>query len=437
MNRSLRLRFVALFAIAVSVVLLMILAINNLGLEKYYISRKVGNIETAYAEIDRAVQHQSVDEISDILEECSEKYNLSIALVDSFTSRPIISSERDREVLLQRAQEKLFGTNGEKDRILKETENYQITRTATGIECFGYCTDNATMVLMNTPVGNIKENVGLSNRFLIYVALGSLAAGVIVVIILSGRAMKVSELEAENRRLQAALDEKEKQEARTRDFVSNVSHELKTPVALIQGYAEGLADGLCSDEESRKYYSDVIVDEAHRMTAVINQLLMLTSLESGTRELQMEPVDISSLAAAIAENSKLLADRKKASVIKNIPEGLMAVCDQFGIESVVSNYISNAVHHVNEGGSIFVSVSGDSGKILVKVINTGSHIPEAEMDHIWDKFYKVDKAHARSYGGSGIGLSIVKAVMDAHGQRYGVRNLNDGVEFWFELEAVK
>ena len=119
-------------------------------------------------------------------------------------------------------------------------------------------------------------------------------------------------------------------------------------------------------------------------------------------------------------------------------EPLFVYGDEFKIEEVLTNFVSNAIHHVKKGGEIRADISADAeaGKARVSVFNSGEPIPPEDLDRIWDKFYKVDKAHSRSYGGSGVGLSIVKAICDAHGAGYGVQNRPDGVEFWIELSLA-
>ena len=142
-----------------------------------------------------------------------------------------------------------------------------------------------------------------------------------------------------------------------------------------------------------------------------------------------------------------MAEEKQAELVLSLPEDdageplpVPVTADEFKIEEVLTNYISNAAHHVNEGGTIRIRTEAcgeDDSRVRVHVFNTGSSIPEEDITHIWDKFYKVDKAHSRSYGGSGIGLSIVKAIMDAHGMPYGVSSTEEGVDFWFELPSKK
>ena len=221
------------------------------------------------------------------------------------------------------------------------------------------------------------------------------------------------------------------------DFVNNASHELKTPIALIQGYAEGLNEGMCEDKDSRKYYTDVIIDEANRMNSMVKQLLSLSVLESGSMELQKETFDIYEMVAALAESTKILAADKNVEFKLEGSSGILINADEFKLEEVVTNYISNAIKHVSDNGRIEIRLIPDEDRIKLEVYNTGSAIPKEDIEHIWDKFYKVDKAHSRDYGGTGIGLSIVKAILEIHDMPYGVENVDDGVMFWFEAKIQK
>lgn len=429
-------RFIAVFALAILLIVLVTLVLNIWGLRPYYEQQKVKSMQEAYRLIDETVLAEDNSGLSDILDDYSERDNVSIALYDSYTNTVLVSSERDNEFLLQKLRDRLFGNSAvTDDKTVVSEENYTITRGSGDIEFFGYCSDNRVMVLMSTPVQGMQNAAEQSNHFLMLVGVTALILGIVAVIILTGKVSRIYALEVENEKLQHDLEEKEKQNQIQREFVANVSHELKTPITIIRGYAEGLAEGLCQDEESRNYYSGVIVDETERMHQIVQQLLMLSKIESGQDELEKSEFCLSDMIRDIAASMDLLMEKKNVELETDITDGINVNADEMKIESVITNYLSNAVQHVDDGGRIKVSLSSGGGRAHVSVFNTGSTIPEEALEHIWDKFYKVDKAHARTYGGSGIGLSIVRAVMDAHGMPYGVVNHEGGVEFWCELET--
>ena len=219
------------------------------------------------------------------------------------------------------------------------------------------------------------------------------------------------------------------------DFVAAFTHELKTPIALIQGYAEGLCDGMCEDPESRSYYCEVIMDEANKMNKMVKQLLTLSSLESGNDKPVMDRFNLTELVRGVVNASKILLEQNEIQVDFDAQTPVYVWADEFKIEEVFMNFFSNAVNHCEDDKIIEVKMEQKDGKVRVSVFNTGKPIPEDSIHHIWEKFYKVDKARTREYGGSGVGLSIVKAIMESMNQQFGVNNYNNGVEFWFELET--
>ena len=245
----------------------------------------------------------------------------------------------------------------------------------------------------------------------------------------------ISELKKANNSLQKDIEQKDKLEKMRNEFLGNVSHELKTPIALIQGYAEGLKEGVNEDAESREFYCDVIMDEASKMNQMVKNLLTLNQLEFGDEDIVFERFNLTALVKGVLQSMEIMADQAGAKIMLHTEEDIYAWADEFKVEQVVRNYVSNACHHVSGDMVIEVKMVQKDGKVRVSVFNTGNPIPEADAPHIWDKFYKVDKAHTREYGGNGIGLSIVKAIMKSFNQEYGVNNYDNGVEFWFELDV--
>ena len=429
------------------------------------------------------------ERVSNIILDYSNKHNITIALVDSMTNKAIYSSQREGDMFLDRIQEGFIGNkNIKKKDILYKSDNYTIIlhntqKNSSFIEGFGYCSDNQTIVIMSTPVAGLKESVNISNKFLIYVAIIGFIITVIITFLITkmitspilqlaeisnkmgkldftarydgkrsdeiqtlGKNMNymsyrlkkaISKLQEANEVLKEDIKRKEAIDEMRKDFIANVSHELKTPIALIQGYAEGLNEGLCEDEESRKYYTEVIMDESEKMNKMVKQLLTLSSLESGNSILHKENFNMTSLTEGVLSSISILIGEKNVEVNFDTSKDIFLYADEFKIEEVVTNYISNAIHHVNDNGTIKIDVSEDESNVYFSVYNTGNQIPEKDLPNVWEKFFKVDKAHSRSYGGSGIGLSIVKAIVEAHGGAVKVVNKSDGVEFGFKIPRMK
>ncbi len=244
----------------------------------------------------------------------------------------------------------------------------------------------------------------------------------------------VGELKNANSELQSDLEHRTQVDEMRSDFIANVSHELKTPIALIQGYAEGLAENINDDAESRAFYCSVIADEAGKMNRMVQKLMALNQLEFGGNQVEYARFDIVGLVTGVLNSTEVLRNQKGITLHYHETEPVFVWADEYMIEEVVTNYISNAMNHAAKSKEIAVSLEKTDATVRVSVYNTGELIPEEDMEKIWIKFFKVDKARSREYGGSGIGLAIVKAIMDLHHRRYGAINHENGVEFWFELE---
>ena len=442
-----------------------------------------------YQVLNRASNEDKIgtDEFDIEFQKICGRYNVSFILLDA-ESKTLKTSTPDYSTLSRRLLNNLFEQNYEdNDRLLQKGEKYEI-QIATDdrintdfLEMWGVL-DNGNLFLLRCPLESIRESVNLANRFLAYVGFGAAIVSAVIVLIISGKITKpikelteisermihldfeakytgkskteiallgqninelsctleqtISELKSANNELQRDIEKKNKIDEMRKEFLSNVSHELKTPIALIQGYAEGLKEGISDDEESRDFYCEVIMDEASKMNNMVKKLLTLNQLEFGNDNVTMERFDIVSLIKNYLQSAEILCRQKDVKVIMKEYQPIYVWADEFMVEEVFGNYFSNAMNHVADDKVIDVKLLVKEKTVRISVFNTGEPIPEESISHIWEKFYKVDKARTREYGGSGVGLSIVKAIMDALNREYGVENYNTGVEFWFELETV-
>lgn len=247
----------------------------------------------------------------------------------------------------------------------------------------------------------------------------------------------ISELKTANAKLQRDIDEKTQIDEMRKEFLSHVSHELKTPIALIQGYAEGLKENILDDPESKDFYCEVIMDEADRMNTMVKKLLALNELEFGMDKINFERFDITELIRNVNTSSEILLQQNDIRLHFDYEKAIYVWADEFLIEEVYRNYLSNAIHHASGEKNVNVTMERHNEMLRIMVFNEGACIPEEELQKIWIKFYKVDKARTREYGGSGVGLSIVAATMKLHGREYGVYNTENGVVFYFDLELSK
>lgn len=244
----------------------------------------------------------------------------------------------------------------------------------------------------------------------------------------------IEELRGKNELLLSELEQKTVIERQRKQFVSNVSHELKTPIALIQGYAEGLRQNIHENPEDRDEYAEVIIDEAKKMNLLVRELLVLSQLESPHTNLNIEVFDLcESIETAVSRLGSLHAERGISFGLRFQEGSHEVAADAAKINQVINNYLANALFFVSGRKTIIVSTQRVEPILRTTVYNTGPLIPEDEMELIWTSFYKVDKARTPGEGGTGLGLSIVKRIMDLHKMDYGVANAADGVEFWFDL----
>ena len=247
----------------------------------------------------------------------------------------------------------------------------------------------------------------------------------------------IKELQKNNIELEKDIEEKSKIDEMRKQFISDVSHELKTPIALIQGYAEGPIENVNSDEESRKFYAEVILDETNKMDKLVKQLLELMKLEYGKREFDNEKFNINELINEVLRKCSVMINEKNIKVYFENKEPIYVYADEFYMDQIITNYLTNAIKHAEEvekENKIEIKVEKVSNKIRDSVFNTGENIPEEDLQRIWGRFYKLDSSRNRQDGGSGIGLALVKAIMNNYQNEYGVENKKNGVEFYFDMD---
>ena len=346
--------------------------------------------------------------------------------------------------------------------------------------------DNGYRICMRMPVTSIEESVKISNKFLYIIAIFIILIGGVIILFVSRRftepivelndiAKKMSNLDFScrytpselndeidnlgksintmsrklegtieqlrrtNIELERDIEEKSKIDDMRKSFISYVSHELKTPIALIQGYSEGLIENVNTDEESRKFYAEVILDEATKMDKLVKQLLELMKLEYGSMKFNNKEFNIVELEKEILRKSTLLMEKEDVQLDEFEDGEILVYADDFYIDQVLTNYITNDIRYstpVNGVKKIKIEnvVKKDENKAIVKIFNTCRELSEEELIRIWNRFYKLDESRNRDKGGNGIGLSLVKAIMNNYGNKYGARNVAGGVEFYFEID---
>lgn len=486
MKYSIKRQMLALFTGAVALVIVMMFIINSSFMERFFIQNKKIEMVELYETLDKTAKKGDIDsaEIQEELQRQCERKNCAVLVINS-GSNITFNTEQERQ---GRLFTRLIGYIVGKDtgQILEERDSYKIykvkdqERGEEYMDMVGQLADESIFII-RSPYGSIYDTVNSTNKFLICGGGVTVLCGLLFVWFFSQKITKpilelaelsqrmanldfnakytsggeneigilggnfnlmskrleetITELKRANNQLQKDIEQKEKIEDMRNEFLGNVSHELKTPIALIQGYAEGLRDGITEDPESMEFYCDVIIDEANKMNQMVKNLLTLNQLEFGDEGLEITRFNLVSLIRGVLASCEILLQQAEAEVDCVTEEEVYVWADEFKTEQVFRNYLTNAIHHVDNEKRIEIRIIPQGDTVRVTVFNSGKPIPEEDIAKLWDKFYKVDKAHTREYGGNGIGLSIVKAIMESFHQQYGVKNYDNGVEFWFELDS--
>lgn len=484
--RSVQSRLFLSLCVVVFLIIMFLIIVNSFILESFYLYSKVNTLESVYEQINSYISEvYSIAQFEEKLEQISIKNNFDI-LIKTNQNITIYSTTKDYIGVL-----KEFGKIApfnKKDYYLEEKENYTIKSvqdTATSINyiLLSGKLDNGYLLYIRMPIPSIRESVKISNRFLYTIAIFVVIIGGVVVSYISKRFTKpiqelndiakkmskldfshkyketnqadeidelgksinsmsnklettITQLKATNRELERDIEQKSKLEQMRSTFISDVSHELKTPIALIQGYSEGLLENVNSDEESRKFYAEVILDESNKMDRLVKQLLELMKLENEMRVFDNKQFNIIELEKEILRKTDVMIKEKEAEIRFDDKEEVNVIADNFYIDQVITNYITNAIKHVQEvNGEKYISIENEikENVVRVKIFNTGKPIDEENLDRIWKRFYKGDESRNREDGGTGIGLALVRAIMNNYGNDFGVINKEKGVEFYFEL----
>lgn len=249
----------------------------------------------------------------------------------------------------------------------------------------------------------------------------------------------LKDLQQKNRQLEADIEKERRTEQIRKEFISNVSHELKTPIAIIQGYAEGLQLGVAQDPEQIAEYCGVIMDETRRMNRMVMELLELSRYEAGAYQLHEEPFSIHALIDEFLSARRLLFADNGITVETKLPEAYRGYGDIEKLTTVLNNYVINAVSHAaGEKRIVIDCIEAESSRYRVRVFNTGVPIAQDELDKIWISFHRADKSRKRGAEQRyGLGLSIVRALQELYGCGYGCENKEDGVQFWFDIKKAE
>ena len=471
--KSVRVKLFMTLSLVILLIIIFLILVNNFVLGRFYLYSKRQTLKSVYRTVNDYYNNDKSENFEEKLEQIAIQNNFDI-LIRNNENVNIYTSNKDFYSTFGQMNEMTSRFNIGVGELIEQSDNFVIKKIKDSKNGITYILlsstlDNGYLLYIRIPISSIQESVKISNNFLYLMAGFAILIAAVIVSYVSrkftdpilelndiakkmsnldfshkyrikdvddeinnlGRSINVmsdklertiNQLRNSNIELEKDIEEKSKIDEMRKSFISDVSHELKTPIALIQGYSEGLLENVNTDEESRKFYAEVILDETNKMDKLVKQLLELMKLEYGKRQF----------------NDKKF---KKVKIEFNLSEEINVFADDFYIEQVISNYITNAIKHVKEIDgkkviSIVNEVNIEKNKVRVKIFNTGENIAEEHINRIWNRFYKVDESRNRTDGGTGIGLSFVKAIMNNYGNRYGVTNKEDGVEFYFDLDLI-
>ena len=486
--KSVKVKLFLTLCLTILIIIIFLIGVNSFALEKFYLYSKQNTLEDVYNQLNDYYNGNDHElDLEKEMERIAIKNNFDILIKDEDNIN-IYSSSNDFYYVI----DSIIGTsdNQRTKEILVSRDNYNIRLQKDFKNGLNYIMllgmlDNGYNVFIRVPMTSIQDSVTISNNFLILMAGFTILIAAVIVSIISkkftepilelnkiakkmanldfshkyrvkdvddeinnlGKSINlmsdkleatIKQLRSTNIELEKDIEEKSQIDEMRKTFISDVSHELKTPIALIQGYSEGLLENVNNDDESRKFYAEVILDEANKMNKLVQQLLELMKLEYGKREFNNTSFDIVEAEKEIVRKSQVMLDEKEVSVEFAGLDSLKVYADDFYTEQIITNYLTNAIKNVKEkDGKKFIridnTVNPKNGKSRIEIFNTGDNISEENMARIWNRFYKVDKSRNRQSGGTGIGLSLVKAIMANYGNDYGAINCEDGVTFYFEL----
>jgi len=478
--------------IVVSIILFLII-VNSFVLEKYYQYAKSSQLKNVFNTINSYYNGEiQINNMEEELDQISIKNNFDI-IIKNQQDVPIYLSNKDFlsnvKIIID-----FWGVNKRQEyQVIEQTDNLQIrnvrdTETKINYIMLSGMLDNGFQTYIRIPLSSIQESVRISNSFLYTIAVIVIIVGGIAIIYISknfsnpiseinniakkmanldfshkyvvtdddeinelGKSINVmsdkleqtiNQLRNTNIELEKDIEKKSKIDEMRKSFISDVSHELKTPIALIQGYSEGLLENVNSDPESRKFYAEVILDETNKMDKMVKQLLELTRLEYEKREFNNTIFNIVELEKEIVRTSQVMLEEKDVKVEFETDDKIEVFADDMYISQIITNYLTNAIKHVKEvNGQKYIKITNDVStekqKVRITIFNTGDNISEENLTRVWNRFFKADEARNREDGGSGIGLSIVRAIMNNYGNDFGVENIDNGVEFYFEVDLRK
>ena len=480
--KSIRFRLFGTLCISIVLIIFCLVIINNVVLETFYIYSKTNTAINICDEINKYYNGIFLYSIDDKLKEQERNNNIDILILDEnlnveyCSNQEIIENVNKLESIYGSRNKIIYSRNNVIVQSIEDAKDNQYLMLKASL-------DNGYTAYIKIQVKPIKATVRVSNDLLLIIGVLMIIIAAIIASVIANKFTKpilqlnkltkrmanldfsqrfrisdtedeinmlgrninemsdkleltINRLRSNNSKLEQNIEEKSKIDEMRKQFISDVSHELKTPIALIQGYAEGLLENVNSDEESRKFYAEVILDESNKMDLMVKRLLELMKLEYQERKFNDTEFNLTELIKEELRRNTVVIKENNIKVDFDSNKKIIVYADQEYIEQVVSNYLTNAIKHAEEKNGekkIIIRTENKKDKVRLYVYNTGENIPKEYINKIWGRFYKIDSSRNRNSGGTGIGLALVKAIMNNYNNEYGVKNHEEGVEFYCDI----
>lgn len=476
MEISLKKQIVLAFLILIFTISGVDIICNHYFLGDFYLNNKKNKILQVANNIEKNTDNINNTNFLNSLERECNVSNLSLLVVNDNMSPLIYFCNKEKKDEIQK-QLKMFIADRTKDNhVVSEVEDDVLNINYLQV-CGRF--NNGCYYIINTPLESINESVSLSTMFLLYVLIILLPVSVCFILFLITRITEpltkltavskkianldfsetceevgskeiielasnfnkmskeleknIGNLKTANIKLKQDLEEKEELEEMRKDFLSSVSHELKTPIAIISGYSESLKEGI-EDKDDVIFFSETIYEETQKLSKMVKQIIQINKTNYMENDINITKENLIELINSIITPMQKVIEEKNVTIINNISSTIFTWTDKTLLSQIISNYITNAIDHVNINGIIRIDILTEKEKNKLIVFNTGSHIPEDCINKIWEKFYKIDKSRNRDFGGTGLGLSIVSTYSKKLDIECGVRNINGGVEFFITID---
>ncbi len=484
-NKSIQFRLFMIFNVATLLVILLMTIASCILLEPIYKYSKLKSAINICKKVDDYYRHNKNYDIKEILKEIELKNNMEI-LIENGESEIIYNYNKGIIVSIEQIRDNIHAT-----KTIYKNKNMEAKAIDTSLInkylILKSQLNNGYVLYIKIPVIAIDESIRMSNITLMVVGFAIILVSGIVSLEVSkrisepiikmnkitrkmakldfsekyttidsddeinvlGRSINemsdklestIDQLRKNNNELEKDIERQAKIDEMRRQFISDVSHELKTPIALIQGYAEGLIENVNEDEESRKFYAEVILDESKKMDNMVKKLLELMKLEYKARKLNNTEFNLNNIIENEIKRETVVIKEKNIDIEYDNKDAILVYSDYECISQIVNNYLTNAIKNcekINGEKKIIIRTEERKNKkIRLFVYNTGKKIPDGYREKIWGRFYKIDSSRNRK-NGTGIGLAMVKAIMDNYNNDYGVINRKDGVEFYCDIDKQK